>query len=67
MEYYKKDGLGRGKGKNNGILHEVIIYEGSVSLEVQKSHDNKCNLFESIEFDDISNKKIAEVIKNFIM
>ena len=48
-------------------MHEVIIYEGCVSLEVQMSHDNEYNIFKNVELNDFPIKKIEEVIKNFIM
>lgn len=48
-------------------LHEVIVYEGCVSLEVEKSHDDEYNIFKGVKLDDPPIKKIEEVIRNFIM
>ena len=50
-----------------GILHEVITYEGCMSLEVQRSHNNEYNLFKSVKLDDPSIKKMEEIVNNFIM
>ena len=50
------------------ILHEVIIYEGCVSLEVHKNHDDEYYLFKSVKLDDPSINTTREVIvRNFIM
>ena len=70
-EYCESDRLWRGEkekiialGKiinvEGGILHGVIICEGCVSLEVQKSHDNEYVFFKSVELDDILIKMIEE-------
>ena len=50
-----------------GTLHDAIIYEGCVSLEVQKSENNEYILFKSVEMDDPPLRKIGEVVGNFIM
>jgi hypothetical protein len=48
-------------------LHGAIIYEGCVSLEVQKCEHDEYVLFISVEMDDPPLRKIGEVVGNFIM
>jgi hypothetical protein len=55
------------KNVEGGIFHGAIIYEGCVSLEVQKSEDDKYVLFRSVEMDDPLLRKIGEAVENFIM
>jgi hypothetical protein len=50
-----------------GTLHGAIIYEGCVSLEVQKSEDDEHILFRSVELDDSPLRKIGETVGNFII
>jgi hypothetical protein len=48
-------------------LHDAIIYEGCVSLEVQKSKDDEYVIFRSMEMDDPLLRKIEKAVGNFIM
>jgi hypothetical protein len=48
-------------------LYGVIIYEGCVSLEVQKGADDEYVFFKSVEMDDPPLRKIEEAVGNFIM
>ena len=50
-----------------GALHGAIIYEGYVSLEVQKSEDDEYVLFKSVEMDDPLLRKIGEAVGSFII
>jgi len=50
-----------------GTLYSVIIYEGCMSLEVQKSADDEYVFFKSLEMDDPPLRKIGEAVENFIM
>ena len=43
----------------HGTLHEVIIYEGCVCLEVQMSHDDSYNLSKNVELDNPAIKKVG--------
>ena len=55
------------KNVEGGTLHGAIIYEGSVSLEVQKSEDDEYVIFKSMEMDDPPLRKIGEAMGSFIM
>jgi hypothetical protein len=61
--------IAHGKVKNveGRILHGAIIYEGCVTLEMQKSEDDEYVLFKSVEMDDPPLWKIEEAVGNFIM
>ena len=61
--------VAHGKVKNveGGTLHGAVIYEGCVSLEVQKSEDDEYVLFKSVEMDDPPLRKIGEAVGSFIM
>ena len=58
---------GKVKNVEGGILHGAIIYEGCVSLEMQKSKDDEYILFKNVEMDDLPLRKIGEAVGNFIM
>lgn len=47
--------------------YEITIYEGWVSLEVQKSHDDEYIIVKSVELDDPLIRKSEEVVGYFIM
>ena len=48
-------------------MHEIIIYAGCVSMEVQKNENNEYVIFRSVEMDDPPIQKIEEAIGNFIL
>lgn len=50
-----------------GTVHGVPIYQGCVSVEVNKSIDDEYVLFASVEMDDPPIRKIGEAVGNFIM
>ena len=50
-----------------GTVHQVPIYEGYVSVEVNKSEDDNYVLFKNVEMDDPPIRKIGEVVGNFIL
>ena len=55
------------KNVEGKTLHGAIIYEGCMSLEVQKNEDDKYVLFKSVKMDDPLLRKIEEVVEYFIM
>jgi hypothetical protein len=50
-----------------GTVHGVPIYQGCVSVEVNKSVDDEYTLFVSVEMDDPPIRKIGQAVGNFIM
>jgi hypothetical protein len=50
-----------------GTVHGVPIYEGCVSVDINKSKDDEYVLFRSVEMNDPPIRKIGEVVGHFIM
>ena len=60
-------GDGRVMSFPGGTLHGVVIFEGTVSVEVLQSHDDAYVLYRSIMLDDPLVTKIGDAVGQFIM
>lgn len=50
-----------------GTVYKVPIYEGCISVEVNKSEDDEYVLFRTVKMDDLPIRKMEEVVGNFIL
>lgn len=57
----KCDSLQKNDKHKRGTLYEVIIYEISVSLKVQRSYDDKYVLFKHIKLNNSLIKKMEKL------
>ena len=48
-------------------VYEVLIYEGSISVEVNRSKDDEDELFRTVKMDDPPIRKMEEAVENFIL
>lgn len=48
-------------------MYEVSIYEGCISVEVNKSEDDEYVLFRTVKMDDPPIRKMEEVVRYFIL
>jgi hypothetical protein len=60
-------GEGRVTTLPGGTLHGVVIAEGTVSLAVLQSHDDKYVLYKPLMLDDPPVSKIGDAVGQFIL
>ena len=60
-------GEGRVTTLAGGTLHGVVIAEGTVSLAVLQSHDDKYVLYKPLMLDDPPVSKIGDAVGQFIL
>ncbi len=60
-------GEGRVTTLPGGTLHGVVIAEGTVSLAVLQSHDDKYMLYKPLMLDDPPVSKIGDAVGQFIL
>jgi hypothetical protein len=58
---------GRVTNLPGGIMHGVSISEGTVSVEVLRSHDDAYVLYQSIMLDDPLVTKVGDAVGRFIL